>query len=244
MQTPDGEARSRRPRDAQRSRIYRAEHPMPSSPLPGLDACRAYAERVVGTLWWQARFPEHSWDRLPRFRPGNGARQAFFAEHHDGEQTITLPRRYRTKGVVLHELAHWALFAQPDLPDHGATFARLLLDATCEFLGPERAMILTTAYTEERVRVGRQPRVGPGGRLHYGWDERLRLGRGRVLRVRSCSPRGSRTITTGTFLGHAKGGCVVRIEDADGFESWVDEKAIYAVDPLDAGAGSGLAADR
>ena len=27
------------------------------------------------------------------------------------------------------------------------------------------------------------PRVGPDGRLRYGWDERIRLGRGRVLHV-------------------------------------------------------------
>ena len=65
--------RPRHPRDAQRSRVYRAEMPMPSSPLPGLDACAAYAERVVGTLWWQARFPEHGLGRVPRMRPGNGA---------------------------------------------------------------------------------------------------------------------------------------------------------------------------
>src|SRR6185295_7081142 len=70
----------RRPRDNQRARVYRAEWPMPASPLPGLDACAAFADRVVGTLWWHSRFPEHTIDQVPRFRPGNGARQAFFRE--------------------------------------------------------------------------------------------------------------------------------------------------------------------
>src|SRR4249919_309935 len=104
----DGLARPPIPRAAQRRRVYLAETPMPSSPLPGLDACANFADRVVGTLWWQQRFPEHDLGSLPRFRPGNGARQAFYREEPDGP-TITLPRRYRTKGVVLHELAHWAL---------------------------------------------------------------------------------------------------------------------------------------
>src|SRR5438094_3524531 len=164
-----------RPRDSQRSRVYRAEMPMPASPLPGLPACAVFAERVVGTLWWTARFPELTLDRIPRLRPGNGARQAFYREDPDGP-TITLPRRYRTKGVVLHELAHWALGIDSDLPHHGRTFARVLLDATREFCGPDRAQALEASYVEHGVHVGRPARPGPQGRLHYGWDERLRLG--------------------------------------------------------------------
>jgi putative metallohydrolase (TIGR04338 family) len=163
----------RRPRDFQRSRVYRAETPVPSSPLPGLDACARFADRVVGTLWWDARFPEHTLGRMPRFRPGNGARQAFLREEDDGEYSITLPRHYRTKGIVLHELAHWALSRERDLPNHGRTFARLLLDATEEFLGPERASALAASYRAYRVKVGGLPLPGSDGRLVYGWDERI-----------------------------------------------------------------------
>jgi len=186
-----------RPRDSQRSRVYRAEMPMPASPLPGLSACAVFAERVVGTLWWTARFPELTLDRIPRLRPGNGARQAFYREDPDGP-TITLPRRYRTKGVVLHELAHWAMSDAVDLPEHGATFARIVLDATEAFLGEDRAAELTAAYRAHRVRVAEPPRAGPTGRLHYGWDERITRRRGRTVRVyhgHSCEP------TVGTLLG-------------------------------------------
>ncbi len=163
-----------RPRDTQRSRVYRAENPMPSSPLPGLDACAAFAARVVGSLWWHSRFPEHGLDAVPRFRPGHGARQAFYRADVEGP-TITLPRRYRTKGVVLHELVHWALSASPELPHHGSTFARVLLDATGEFLGPARAAELADAFARERVRVGAAARSDGRGRLRYGDDERARL---------------------------------------------------------------------
>jgi len=162
----------RRPRDAQRARVYRAETPLPSSPLPGLDACATFVDRVVGTFWWQARFPDLTLDLVPRLRPGNGARQAFLRDEEDGTHTMTLPRRYRTKGVVLHELAHWAMRSQPDLPDHGRTFTRLLLDATEEFCGPDRAAALAKSFREHRVRVGHPPMLTLDGRLRYGEDER------------------------------------------------------------------------
>ncbi len=200
----------RNPRDAQRKRLYQAEHPLPSSPLPGLDACGGFADRVVGTLWWYARFPDHHLDRIPRLRPGHGARQAFYREDDDGP-TITLPRRYRTKGVMLHELVHWAMSEDDDLPHHGRTFARLLLDVTLEFGGPDRAKLLAESYREHRVHVGKQPRTGPDGRLRYGWDERLRLGKGRTLAVCYEARDGSPIATTGTFEGFDRGGSNLRI---------------------------------
>jgi len=163
----------RRPRDAQRSRVYRAESAVPSSPLPGLPACAAFCERVVGSLWWTARFPRCGLDAIPRLRPGNGARQAFYREDPGGP-TITLPRRYRTKGVVLHELVHWALAREHELPYHGSTFTRVLLDVTLEFCGPERAELLSDAYEEHKVRVGKPPVASEFG-LRYGDDERVRL---------------------------------------------------------------------
>ncbi|MET0421667.1 MAG: hypothetical protein ABW073_08160, partial [Acidimicrobiia bacterium] len=142
------------PRDAQRRRVYLAETPLPSSPLPGLDACATFVDRVVGTLWWNVRFPERHLGVVPRLRPGNGAKQAFYREEPTGP-TITLPRRYRTKGVVLHELAHWALGLDSGLPAHGRTFARVLVDMTAEFINPERAQELAASYREQRVHVGK-----------------------------------------------------------------------------------------
>jgi hypothetical protein len=169
----------RRPRDAQRSRVYRAETAVPSSPLPGLPACVSFAEKVVGSLWWTARFPEHGLGDLPRFRPGNGARQAFYREEPAGP-TITLPRRYRTKGIVLHELVHWALAPVPDLAHHGTTFARVLVDALAEFCGPDRAAALEAAYGTEGVRIGAPAVPAEDGRPVYGADEQRRLARRRA----------------------------------------------------------------
>jgi hypothetical protein len=157
--------------------VYRAETGIAASPLPGIPACVRFAEKVVGSLWWSARFPEHHLGALPRFRPGHGARQAFFREEDDGP-TITLPRRYRTKGVVLHELVHWALSGDPELAHHGSTFARVLVDAVAEFGGPDRAAELEAAYAREAVRIGAPPTF-VDGRIRYGDDERRRLARSR-----------------------------------------------------------------
>lgn len=168
------------PRDSQRSRVYRAETPLGGRRLPTLADCEGFRDEVVGSLWWLARFPVRDLFHAPRLRPGHGARQAFYREE-GAEATITLPRRYRTTGVILHELAHWALADAHDLPNHGRTFTRVLLDATAEFMGAAKRERLAAGYAEHKVAIARPPRRAPDGRYDYAWDERLRLGRGRTL---------------------------------------------------------------
>jgi putative metallohydrolase (TIGR04338 family) len=148
----------RPPRDSQRSKLYRAETPLPGRRFTTLDECAAYRDHVVGSLWWAMQFSDPALDlaHAPRLRPGNGARSAFFRLEDDGEPTITLPRRYRTAGVILHELAHWALHRRFDIPQHGPEFARVLLDLTQQFGGDERAAKLRASYAEHRVKVSRE----------------------------------------------------------------------------------------
>jgi putative metallohydrolase (TIGR04338 family) len=213
------------PRDAQRARVYRAELPLPSSPLPGLTACQAFADRVVGTLWWHARFPHLTLDRLPPLRAGRGARTAFFDEADSGSVSITLPRGYWTKGVVLHELAHWALHDQRDLPAHGATFARLMLDCTEEFCGAERAAVLAAAYRAERVRVAAPPRRGPDGHWRYGTDERLRLSLHQPVVVRA----GTETRVSGVLEAWEQRGSVLVLR-TDRDTRRVDAASVWAVE--------------
>jgi hypothetical protein len=167
---------------------------------------------VVGSLWWHERFPERDLGHVPRLRPGNGARQAFYREEASGP-TITLPRRYRTKSVVLHELSHWALGIDSGLPHHGRTFARVLLDAVHEFCGSERGDALGDSYRAHGVHVGKPPRRGPDGTLHYGWDERLRLGKGRVLLVSFTDDEGAPRDHRAAFEGYARGSSVLRFAD-------------------------------
>jgi len=173
---------ARQPRDAQRIRVYRAETPLGGRRFPELDRCRAYCEEVVGSLWWLDRFPDLGLADIPILRDGRGARQAFYRED-PGHPTITLPRRYRTSGVILHELAHWIMRADVDIPNHGRTFTRILLDLTGEFAVPAMRDRLAAAYTEHAVKVGEPARLGPDGRWRYGIDERLHLLRGHEVAV-------------------------------------------------------------
>jgi putative metallohydrolase (TIGR04338 family) len=162
--------------------VYRAETPLGGRRLPTLPDCEAFVDEVVGSLWWVARFPSRDLAGVPRLRPGNGARQAFYRED-PGRPTITLPRRYRTAAVVLHELVHWALADAGDVPNHGRTFTRVLLDVVDEFMGPAKRERLAAGLAEHSVRIGPPPRIAPDGTFDYAWDERLRLGRGRAFRI-------------------------------------------------------------
>lgn len=212
------------PRDAQRSRVYRAETPLRGRRLPDLARCGAFVDTVVGSLWWADRFPELDLGRVPRLRPGQGARHAFYREDTDGP-TITIPRRYRTTTVVLHELAHWAMRDVHDLPAHGRTFARLLLDLVTEFGGDRPAEQLAASFCSEGVHVAPPPRRGPSGRWCYEWDERLRLGRGRELGIRLTNGELVRGVLTARSRGSLRldtGREAVR----------VPEREVGGVDPL------------
>ncbi|MBJ7282406.1 MAG: hypothetical protein JHD40_04775 [Acidimicrobiia bacterium] len=168
------------PRDSQRVRVYRAETPLKGRELRTIEQCEDFCESVVGTLWWLNRFPELGLERIPHLRDGRGARQAFYRED-PGHPTITLPRRYRTVNVILHELAHWTMHADHDLPNHGYTFTRVFMDLTAEFCGPAARELLAAAYSEHKVHIGAEAVLGPDGIYRYGNDERLRLGRDRLL---------------------------------------------------------------
>jgi len=220
----------RPPRDTQRSRLYRAETPVAGRRFETLADCMRFADSVVGTLWWEARFPERGLGGIPRLRPGQGARQAFYRVDPDGP-TITLPRRYRTSGVLLHELAHWALDDDADLPNHGRTFARLLLDATAEFGGVARADALLASYREHRVHVGRPARLGPDGRWRYGWDERLRLGKGRALAIRFSTTGDPHAEASGVFEGYRRGASVLRLLADDGAVT-IPARSVWDVRPV------------
>jgi putative metallohydrolase (TIGR04338 family) len=215
------------PRDSQRSRVYRAETPLGGKRLPTLPDCEAYVDHVVGSLWWVARFPTRDLPHVPRLRPGNGARQAFYRED-PGRPTITLPRRYRTVGVVLHELVHWALADAHDLPNHGRTFTRILLDATAEFMGAGKRERLATAYSEQKVAVGAPARLSPAGEFDYGWEERLRLGRGKRLTVHFDTEGAA----TGVLMSRAHR--AVTLRDGDDVVT-VPERSIWSVRPAKRG---------
>ncbi len=160
----------------------------------------------MSTEWWRRRFGWLTAERIPPLRPGNGARRAFFRP--EPALSITLPRRYRTRGVVLHELVHWGLDDSDGIADHGPTFTRVLLDATSALIGKPRANALVRAYHEHGVKIGAPGLVDERGWVRYGWDERLERRRRQPVMI--VTP--GLVHTTAVFLGWGRGHLTIRIE--------------------------------
>jgi hypothetical protein len=101
-----------------------------------------------------------------------------------------------------------------------------MLDATLEFGGDDRADELRAAFDVEHVRIGRPPRLGPDGVWRYGWDERLRLGRGRTLRLE----RIDGPPVTGVYEVSERSGSVLVVR-TNGHVERVAARAVYDVRP-------------
>src|SRR4029077_6949770 len=74
----------------------------------------------------------------------------------------------------------------------------------------------------------------PGARLHYAWDERLRLGKGRLLTV-STTVDGEVHELSGMFHGYERGWSVLRFVMLDGNFARVQTNAGWSV--RDVGGG-------
>ena len=75
-------------------------------------------------------------------------------------------------------------------------------------------------------------RLGPDGRLRYGWDELLRLGRGRTLTLRH-DPADRDVSVTGVMSGFERSGATVVVLGATGAVR-VPMKTVWHVEPAPA----------
>ena len=182
----------RRPRDAQRSRVYLAETPLPASPLPGLDACARYVDRVVGTLWWHERFPDHGpcIGAAPPPRPGRRARRS------SAWRTPARPSPCRGATAPRVSCSTSSRTGRSASTPASRTTA-VRSPASCS-TPPQSSGAPTTRRCSRRPTASNactsasRPAAGPDGCLRYGWDERLRLGKGTCSRWRSRPPTASR----------------------------------------------------
>jgi putative metallohydrolase (TIGR04338 family) len=175
--------RDRRPRDAQRAKVYRAEDAWaarldaarrgaPLATVAGsrvllpaerrfgdLDAVRAYLVRVL-TL------PEvtGAFGVVPP--PGLRLRRGAKAAHWEAPGTIAVPVPRHgepwalRESVVLHELAHHVGHASGRADRHAAPYPAVLLALVAAVLGDEAAFALRVEYGSARVDVGT---LGHGG---------------------------------------------------------------------------------
>lgn len=133
---------SGRPRDSQRTRLYRAESEVATGRrLPTVEHMQAYVDELVGAAWFLARWGS---TRI-EVRPGYGHRRATADENG----VLQMPRWARTELVVLHEVAHCltpAAFAA-----HGPEYAGALLALVRRAMGVAPAQALEDAFGRHRV---------------------------------------------------------------------------------------------
>lgn len=136
----------RRPRDAQRLRVYRAHWTLDdylrAEQMGSVEEVQEFVDSIVGSRWWRS----HVGRRSPiRVGDGRGRRSAGSV---GGE--IRVPRSSRTVPTILHELAHeWV--RDPDTAIHGPEYAGAFLGLVEEFIGPDAARRLRRAYRDHRV---------------------------------------------------------------------------------------------
>lgn len=144
-----------RPRDSQRSKVYRAELEFEAAldgrnPIyPDIHAIRARVEQIVGTHWWQSRFPHVS---CVLVKDGRGRRFPGGRAPLEGSPvgSISLPRNTRNKMTVLHELAHVVAPAQEAW--HGKNFVRCYLALTDTWIGQMEGLALRWFLAKNRVK--------------------------------------------------------------------------------------------
>ena len=136
-------------RDAQRSRVYRAEDAWASR----LDAASSYARDVLALPGVTASVGSLG---PPLLRPRRGVRAA----HWEPPGTIALPVPQHgepwglRETVLLHELAHHVGETTGRAAGHRAPFPALVLLLVEQVLGSEAAFVLRVEYGEHAVEVG------------------------------------------------------------------------------------------
>ncbi len=128
----------RRPRDNQRSRLYKAEiaawacyDPEPEMSWPEVEC---FVKKVC-------KKTDHG---MVSIGHGQGARIAMAWSHH-----IRLPKWARKPSVILHELAH--VFTRYNVA-HGPEFAKEYADLIRRFIGPIESSIMRMAYKQYHVK--------------------------------------------------------------------------------------------
>ena len=160
--------------------------PRPRSPVaasrPSTTAPRS-SMWSSASLWWTVALPRARAGRGPALRPGQGARQAFYREdpgRPDDHAPPPLPHQWR-RAPRARALGDDA--TRTTSPTTAARSPGCCSTRPSSSAGADRAERLETGLRRAKVHVGKPARLGPDGRWHYEWDERLRLGRDRALTV-------------------------------------------------------------
>lgn len=135
-----------RPRDNQKQRVYNAERAwwQATEPMPTVPEMQAFATKLVRSAWWKKRYDV----RTVEIRDGRGRRKGNCYRQWT-HAIIKMPRWFRYKGALLHELAHAA--TPRSEAAHGPVFVRNYLLLVRHVLGQESFEELLASFREHRV---------------------------------------------------------------------------------------------
>lgn len=141
-------------RDSQRSKVYASDKCLDSF---GRLETIPQIEYFIGKLWKSERFKKEFFEAWrwgpPRVGDGRGRRRA-----NGGRHQIKMPVWSRTRGVVVHELAHTVHIRQGwDGAIHGWQYCSIYLRLVQILMGTEAHDALKAAFKTNRVKF-REPR--------------------------------------------------------------------------------------
>jgi putative metallohydrolase (TIGR04338 family) len=153
----------RRDRDGQKQKVYESEWAIDSGRIFwSADEVSAYVNKLYNSAWYQRRWKNLGKGVTIKWRNKTGTSRAFSYKREIRFASALFRRsdgKYK-RGVshllVLHELAHIAVFSDPDHEwyhaSHDRNFCRVLLELVRHEMGDESWRALKAQYRKRKVK--------------------------------------------------------------------------------------------
>lgn len=150
----------KRPRDSQRSKVYRAEAEAMTETRVELEwaEVEALVARVYSSAYILGKYPRAGRGKVRAGGPPTVTKARGGGSYSPGRHEIRLGKWGRCEWVVLHEIAH-ALAYRSDRAWHGWEFTSTMLDLVETFMGEEDAARLKAAYRKHKARIAAPRKV-------------------------------------------------------------------------------------
>jgi putative metallohydrolase (TIGR04338 family) len=140
-----------RPRDSQRSRLYKAEHIIRYSGrgFDSIDEIQEYTNKLLNSAWFKKRFT------AKRIFVAKGRHDtSAWANSHTRE--ISMPTwTWGSEAVVLHEIAHILCddkHGSDKVSGHGREYARILVELVDHCMGKDCGKVLRDSFKKHGVK--------------------------------------------------------------------------------------------
>jgi len=166
---------SLRPRDSQRSKLYKAErlHSLWSndSQFDSLKDVQDWVDKICKSRWFKNRYPRHALDPKSLMRYGRSANGIKALDGRGRTRAngstrgfIKLPVWTRSELHILHEIAHvvtsrYTVNSRKLPAFHGRDFCANYLALVRQFMGKEAGKELKACFKKSRVKYTRPAKV-------------------------------------------------------------------------------------